>query len=148
MTARWIVMNNSEGFTLVELMIAISMIGILSAVAVPKFSRLIRQSQEARTRGNLHMLRAALTLYYTDRGTMPTDDLRSLVQGGYLDRIPLKYTPGYHPEGNSVSAGPIASQSDSRGDWFYVNDPSEPRYGEVMVNCFHTTLGDVTWSSL
>jgi len=136
-----------KGFTLIELMIVVSIVGILAAIAVPRYAETIRRSQEARTKGNAAMFNEAIAMYYTDRGIYPTDNLASLIPQ-YLDRIPLKYTPSYHPEGNSVQAGPDAAMTDSTGDWYYFNLPGEANYGRVVVNCIHHDLSGRVWSSL
>jgi prepilin-type N-terminal cleavage/methylation domain-containing protein len=135
------------GYTLVELMIVIAILAILATVGMSSVSGTIRRSQEARTKGNLAMLRASITMYYADHeGLYPIDDLASL-QPKYLRAIPLKMTPPYHPEGNTVSAGPLTDMTDSRGDWFYVNDGSSSDFGKVMVNCIHSTLKGEIWSN-
>jgi prepilin-type N-terminal cleavage/methylation domain-containing protein len=142
-------MQEKAGFTLIELMIVVCVIGILAAIAVPKYSETIRRSQEARTKGNLASLRSAITSYYsTHEGRPPIDRLDCLVSEGILNRIPLKSTPPYHPEGNTVSAGNMSAQTDAKSDWFYVNDSADPRFGEVMVNCIHLTIGGQQWDRL
>ncbi len=139
-------MQDTGGFTLVELMIVVAVIGILAAIAVPKYSETIRRSQEARTLGNLAMFRKTLALYQADTElNPPTTNPTSFLVPKYISSIPLKYTPPYHPEGNDVSYGNAAAMSDSGGDWFYFSDPSDPRYGEVVVNCIHTTLNGREW---
>ena len=47
-------------------MIVVAIIGILAAIAIPKFADLIRKSQEGATKGSLGALRSALTIYYGD----------------------------------------------------------------------------------
>src|ERR1700733_4893929 len=93
------------GFTLIELMIVVSIIGILASIAVPKFANLVRKSQEGATKGNLGVIRSALSIYYSDmEGFYPcsgtpliTDCLTALnVNGKFLSNTPAAYTPNYH----------------------------------------------------
>lgn len=141
--------RNKRGFTLVELMIVVCIIGILSAIAIPRFAETIRRSQEARTKGNLGALRSALALYYTEtEGIYPQDRLQCLtLNARYLREIPLKYTPPYHPAGNTVGAGGAAAMSDAREDWFYFSLPSDKDYGKVVVNCIHSDLRGNPWAN-
>lgn len=140
--------NSQKGFTLIELTLAICIMTVLASVAYPKIANSIRTAQEARTKGNLHVLKMAIAVYYTNHeGAYPTDNLTSLVVENALARIPLKYTPPYHPEGNSVSAGPKSAQSASRGDWFYINDHNDPDFGQVMVNCVHQDMRGRIWTA-
>ena len=59
-------MPSRRGFTLIELMIVVAIIGTLSAIAVPKFASLVRKSQDGATKGNLGRLRSAMSIYYSD----------------------------------------------------------------------------------
>ncbi len=63
-----------KGFTLIELMIVVAIIGILAAIAIPKFAELIRKSNEGASKGNLGAIRSALSIYYGDlEGTYPAN---------------------------------------------------------------------------
>ena len=134
-----------QGFTLIELMIAVAIIGVLASVAVPQLSQAIRKSREATTLGNLSALRVAITLYTVENGRPPTDNLASIVSAGHINRIPVKDTPPYHDAGRTVSAGPASAQLASRGDWFYFNVETEPKFGRVEVNCDHRDLKGNKW---
>src|SRR3954469_5908014 len=57
----------SKGFTLIELMIVVAIIGILAAVAIPKFADLVTKSKEAAVKGSIGAVRSAVSIYYGDQ---------------------------------------------------------------------------------
>jgi len=59
---------NRKGFTLIELMIVVVIIGILSSIAIPKFTSIKEQANEAACRCNLRSLGSAEALYYAQYG--------------------------------------------------------------------------------
>lgn len=77
------------GFTLIELMIVISVIGILSTIGMASFQNSQRRSRDAKRKADLEIVRSALEMYRSDLGVYPnTGDLDSLV-GTYLSSLPL-----------------------------------------------------------
>lgn len=134
-----------KGYTMLELIIAVSIIAILAAIMSVHMRDTLRRAYEARTKGNLAIMRGAIGVYTADHDR-PPNTLQMLI-GPYLSVIPLKYTPAYHPEGNSVANGPLSAMRDARSDWFYCNDANDTHYGEVVVNCVHLTLGGIAWSA-
>jgi general secretion pathway protein G len=76
------------GFTLLELMIVLSIIMILMAVAVPVYNQSIVHSREAVLRQNLFTLRNVISQYTLDKQKAP-QSLDDIVQAGYLRTIPV-----------------------------------------------------------
>jgi len=77
----------ARGFTLLELMVVISIIMILMAVAVPVYNQSIVQARESVLRSNLATLRSVISQYTLDKQKAP-QSLDDLVSAGYLRQIP------------------------------------------------------------
>ncbi|MDR3773171.1 MAG: type II secretion system protein [Terracidiphilus sp.] len=80
-------MRKDAGFTLVELMIVMAIIGVLAVVAVPSYISAIKHAREAVLKEDLHTLRAAIDSYTMDKQKAP-QSLDDLLQEGYLKSIP------------------------------------------------------------
>jgi general secretion pathway protein G len=79
--------NSQLGFTLIELMIVISMIAILVSVAVPAYRQSVLRARESVLRQNLFTLRSVISQYTLDKQKAP-QSLDDLVSAGYLKQIP------------------------------------------------------------
>jgi len=77
-----------RGFTLIELMIVISMIAILVSVAIPAYRESVLHARESVLRQNLFTLRSLISQYTLDKQKAP-QALDDLVTGGYLKQIPV-----------------------------------------------------------
>lgn len=79
--------RGQQGFTLIELMIVMIIIGVLAAIAVPAYVQSVRHAREAVLKEDLHTLRAAIDSYTVDKGKAP-QGLSDLVDAGYLKSMP------------------------------------------------------------
>jgi len=79
--------QSEAGFTLMELMIVMAIIGILATLAVPSFIGALKSAREAVLKEDLHVMRAAIDSYTMDKQKAP-QSLDDLVQNGYLRSIP------------------------------------------------------------
>jgi general secretion pathway protein G len=79
--------EQETGFTLMELMIVMAIIGILATLAVPSFIGALKSAREAVLREDLHVMRAAIDSYTMDKQKAP-QSLDDLIESGYLRTIP------------------------------------------------------------
>ena len=163
-------LKKSKGFTLIELMIVVAIIGILAAVAVPKFADLVTKSKEASVKGALGSVRSALSIYYGDtEGAYPSDMFTALTTGNkYMPAvagvpslgrfsIPAQNTsapvnPG-HTSGNFANAsavGAVLYQATATADdgaaALVTGNIGTTTQGEVYVNCTHKDTKGQQWT--
>jgi type II secretion system protein G len=79
--------RTDRGFTLLELIIVIAVIGILAAIALPQLRHTPVKAKEAVLRTNLRTIRDALDQYRGDKGHYPTS-LETLEEEGYFREVP------------------------------------------------------------
>jgi len=124
--------NLKHGFTLIELMIVISIIAILAAAIIPNFIGFDSEAKVAATKSNLDTLRSRITLYRAKEGRYP-ESLDDLLNKTYMDAGARKpYMSKIPPEllsnkkGNSEHA---VRRSDEplggEGGWVYRPDTAE-----------------------
>ena len=80
--------RSESGFTLLELMIVMVVIGLLAAIAIPAYTTNIRHAREAVLKEDLHVLRQAIDSYTVDKQKAP-QALDDLVQSGYIKVMPI-----------------------------------------------------------
>lgn len=102
--------QREHGFTLLELIVVIAIVGILATIAMPAMKDVPRRANEAVLKTNLHTLRDVIDQHYGDKGKYPTS-LQSLVDTGYLRKIPID---------------PITKSSDTWVPVYEEIDPNNP----------------------
>ncbi len=125
-----------RGFTMIELLIVISIIAILAAAIIPNFIGFDTEARVAATKSNLDTLRTRVTLYRAKEGVYPTT-LGELLNRTYLDAgVSKPYLQKVPPELISSKKGSNVHQAQKsddpltgEGGWVYRSDTAE-----VVVN--------------
>ena len=155
--------KKNQGFTLIELMIVVAIIGILSAVAIPKFADMFRKSKESSSKGSLMNLRSSLTIYISDNeGFVPlnlytgvsysSSNLVSVMVPKYLQTIPfVKLGLPSHEDSDAIKmtatvdrTSDVGGAGGDAGGWTYTSSGG----GVFWVNCSHTDTKSIlvtTW---
>jgi len=79
--------NKQDGFSLLELMIAMFILIILLSIALPTYNRSVQHARETVLKENLWQMRRAIDQYSADKGRLP-ESIESLVQAQYLRETP------------------------------------------------------------
>ena len=80
--------RNQKGFTIMELMIVIVIIGILIAIAVPAYQNFRARAQATACQANERVIASAAGLYYADKGSWPAT-VAAIIAEGHLDKLPV-----------------------------------------------------------
>ncbi|HNX20234.1 MAG TPA: type II secretion system protein [Acidobacteriota bacterium] len=80
--------KRGRGFTLVELMIVVALIGLLVGIALPTYKHAQQKAKEAVLRENLFILRQTIDQYFADKGYYPAS-LQALVDEKYIRKLPV-----------------------------------------------------------
>jgi type II secretory pathway pseudopilin PulG len=143
---RWKRMGCESGFTWIEIVILVALIGIVSALVYPRFQQMQEAGREAATKSNIGAIKSAISIYYGDHeGIWPTtldinDKIPGFGFGNYLDSMPKVKAihpadPSKSPEGNKVTYKTFAEEpnlavSNNIGQgWRY-----ERETGRVWIN--------------
>ena len=84
-------MKNTKGFTLVEILIIVSLIGILASVSIPMFNRMYQNAVDTKVEVELFSINTAIAMYYGANNMFPSHikDLEGYVN---ISNIEQKYT--------------------------------------------------------
>jgi prepilin-type N-terminal cleavage/methylation domain-containing protein len=104
-------MKNRKGFTLIELMIVIAIIGILAAMAIPNFKKAREQAREKACYSNIRVLLGAIEMYNMDHSAMMDSPNQGSLTGaaGYLKAAVVCPETGGTYVGDNLSGDGILS---------------------------------------
>lgn len=117
-------MRDRRGFTFIEMLIVVAIIGILATIALPSFQLAVTKAKEAALKENLFILRDVIDQYYADQERYPPS-LAELAEKRYLRRVPVD---------------PITGKSDS-WSFVYATDEQGQENGIVDVRSGSEQVG-------
>jgi general secretion pathway protein G len=155
--------SKSSGFTLIELMIVVTIVGVLAAIAIPKFGEQVRRAKEAATRGGLGSFRSAMMIYYSDLEGQYPAILTGLTQsnGKYLSQFPTIRIPPYHPDDSTDYSMRLCLNTPCSATYhedfvhiagwaiWYMDMPGQVSGdgGTLWIDCSHTDTVGTMWTA-
>ncbi len=114
-------LRGRRGFTLIEMIIVFTMIGILVGLALPQFQNAAKKARESTLHEDLTIFRSLIDRYFTDKSKYPAS-LQALVDDKYLRKIPVDPVTG-------------------RPDWVEVRE--EPSADDLLEPGYQAGITDV-----
>jgi general secretion pathway protein G len=124
-----------RGFTMIELVIVMAMLGLLLSIALPQYMAALERGREQVLQQNLATMRDAIDKFYGDRGKYP-EKLEDLVTERYLRAIP------YDPFSESATWVVVAPRESAKGGVIDVQSTLTDHRGEPRRAAGSTEQGD------
>ncbi len=101
-------LQDRRGFTLIELMIVIVIVGILATLLIPRIMERPEEARRVKAKMDIRTIESALKLYKIDSGEYPTTEqgLEALINKPDTAPVPMKWRDGGYLDGNSVPKDP------------------------------------------
>jgi len=100
--------RKNDGFTLIELMVVVIILGILAGLVIPRIVGKPEEARRVKARIQIQNFKKALQLFYLDNGFYPTTEqgLKALIEKPTAGRVPRKYRDGGYLEGHKIPQDP------------------------------------------
>ena len=116
--------NRKNGFTLVELVVVIAILGILAGIAIPRFMEATKAGRGAKIVADMRTIESAVNVYYASHGAYPTDKnatgFADIVNSGTWPSPPVGSFTIAHTMGDSGADGPTSGTCDENTAYTYT----------------------------
>lgn len=129
-------MRKQQGFTLIELMIVVAIIGILAAIAIPAYQDYTIRAQVSEGLNLTGACKAAVTEYYQDQGTFPGDNAKAGLEAAA--NIKGKYTTQVEVTGLGLCTATYGNEANANINGAKLTMTPTDNQGSVSWDC----LGD------
>ncbi len=129
-------MRKQQGFTLIELMIVVAIIGILAAIAIPAYQDYTIRAQVSEGLNLTGACKAAVTEYYQDQGTFPGDNAKAGLEA--KANIKGKYTTQVEVTGAGLCTATYGNEANANINGAKLTMTPTDNQGSVSWDC----LGD------
>jgi len=116
--------SGQSGFTLVELLVVMTIIAVLMAIAIPKYKASVKAASEAALHEDLQVMRQAIDAYTMDKQKAP-QSLDDLVSSGYLRSVPVDPMTRQSSTWNTTSDDTLSSIDQTDGGITDVHSGSQ-----------------------
>jgi len=128
----------NKGFTLVELMIVITVIAILATIAVVAFTRVQKQARDTKRKGEMHSIVTALQAYFSEKGVYPVETtVGGAVATAALAGLATTYLP-------VVPIAPVGNSGANTAGYMYISDANGTEFN--VCNTLEIPVGTDTTS--